>query len=87
MISAIVYLLCALTSVLCAVLLINSYSKNQSRLLFWSGICFGCLALNNILLFIDVIILPTQFDLAVVRTVPAVIGFALLLWGFVWDTV
>lgn len=86
MISAIVYLLCALTSLLCAIMLYLSFSKNGSRLIMWSMICFGCLALNNILLFVDKILLPEDVNLAVVRTIPGVIGVGILIWGFIWDT-
>lgn len=84
MISALVYLLCALTSVLCVALLYRNYRRNKTRLLLWSGICFLGLALNNILLFIDLVLAP-QIDLSVVRTLPAVFGFGALIWGFVWD--
>jgi len=85
MISALVYLMCALTSILCAILLYLHYKKNRTRLLLWSGICFLCLALNNIMLFID-LVLASQIDLSVARTLPAVIGFGVLVWGFIWDT-
>lgn len=80
-----VYALCALTSILCAVLLLRGYARSRVRLLFWSGICFAGLALNNVLLFIDVRVLP-NIDLSVVRSVPAVIGVALLVYGLVWET-
>jgi hypothetical protein len=85
MMSAVVYILCALTSTLCAVLLYLNFRKNSTRLLLWSAICFSCLALNNMLLFVDLIFTPGM-DLSVVRTVPAVVGFAALAWGFTWDT-
>ena len=86
MISAWVYLLCALTSVLCAVLLTRSYLRSRTRLLLWSALCFLGLALNNVLLFIDLVILPVEVDLSIVRTLPAVFGFGILIWGFVWDS-
>lgn len=85
MISALVYLMCALTSILCAVLLYLKYRRNRTRLLLWSGICFFCLALNNILLFVDLVLAP-QIDMSVIRTLPAVVGFGALVWGFIWDT-
>ena len=45
-----VYVLCALTSIACAVLLLRGYFRTRVRLLLWSGLCFVGLALNNALL-------------------------------------
>lgn len=85
MISSIVYLLCALTSVLCTVLLYLNYRKNKTNLLFWSAICFFCLSLNNILLFVDLVLTAPTTDLSVIRTLPAAVGFAVLVSNFAWD--
>src|SRR5688500_18179078 len=52
--ATIIYVLCALTSGLCAVLLLRGYARSRARLLFWSGLCFVGLALNNFLLVLDV---------------------------------
>lgn len=79
-----VFLLCALTSMVCAVLLLRGYVRSRSRLLLWSGLCFVGLAFNNALLVVDRILLP-DLDLSVWRQVPAVVGVALLLYGLVWD--
>lgn len=81
----IVYALCALTSLACAVLLLRGYARSRVRLLLWSGICFAGLALNNIVVFIDVRVLPDT-DLSLVRTIPALIGIAVLIYGLVWET-
>lgn len=80
-----VFLLCALTSVICAVLLLRGYGRSRSRLLLWSGLCFAGLALNNALLVIDRVVLPASVDLSVWRQVPATVGITLLLYGLVWD--
>ena len=85
MIGTLVYALCALTSIACAWLLLRGYARTRVRLLLWSGLCFSGLALNNILLFIDVRVLP-DVDLSIVRTIPAVIGVLLLVFGLVWET-
>lgn len=79
-----VYALCALTSLACAILLLRGYRRSGSRLLLWSGLCFACFCLNNILLIIDVR-LP-DVDLSVVRSLPSVVGIALLIYGLVWDS-
>lgn len=80
-----VYLLCALTSLGCAVLLFRGYRQSRARLLLWSALCFACFSLNNILLIIDVRIVP-EHDLSVPRTIPSLVGIALLLYGLIWET-
>lgn len=85
MFAIIVYVLCAATSALCAVLLLRGYMKSRARLLFWSGLCFTGLALNNVLLVIDVRVVP-EIDLSLWRTIPALIGITLLVYGLVWET-
>lgn len=84
-VGSIVYALCALTSVACALLLLRGYRRSGVRLLLWSGLCFAGLALNNILLFIDVRVVP-DVDLSLWRTIPAVIGIGILLYGLIWET-
>ena len=84
MIARIIYALCALTSLLCAVLLLRSYARTRLRLLLWSGLCFVFLCLNNVLLYVDLEMLPS-IDLSLIRAVPVVIALALLLYGLVWE--
>lgn len=83
--ATLVYVLCALTSTACAFLLLRGYARSRFRLLLWSGLCFAGLALNNVLLVVDKRVIP-EMDLSVWRTLPALAGIALLLYGFVWDT-
>ena len=81
----IVYILCGLTSLTCAVLLLRGYVKSKMRLLLWSGLCFLGLTANNVLLFLDKIIFP-EADLSLWRTGTALVGVLLLLWGMIWDS-
>ena len=81
---AIVYILCFLTSAACAFLLGRSYSRWRVRLLFWSSICFGLLALNNLALVLDLIIWPDG-DLRLLRVFLALAAVVSLIWGFIWD--
>ena len=81
-----VYPLCAITSFLASVLLWSSFRKTGFRLLFWSALCFFGFTLNNVMLFLDVLVFP-EIDLAVLRTMPAVLGLGALLFGFIWETV
>jgi hypothetical protein len=83
--ATLVYVLCALTSAVCAVLLLRSYARSRVRLLLWVGLCFVGLALNNVLLFIDVRITP-DVDLSLWRTLPALAGLLVLIYGLVWET-
>ena len=84
MIGEIVYGLCTLLSLACALLLLRSYRRNGVRLLLWSGLCFIGLCVNNALLFADIIVLP-QYNLSVARTIPAILALSLLCYGLIWD--
>jgi hypothetical protein len=79
-----VFIACALTSALCVVLLVRGYLGTRSRLLLWSSLGFAGLALNNILLVVDRVLFP-DLDLSLLRTLPALIGVAVLLFGCIWD--
>ncbi|HEY7503447.1 MAG TPA: DUF5985 family protein [Gemmatimonadales bacterium] len=83
--AAAVYLLCALTSLLCAVLLLRGYGQRKIRLLLWSGVGFVWFALANTMLVVDLLILP-RVDLQLWRDVPTLAGVILLVYGLVWDT-
>lgn len=83
--AATVYLLCAVTSLMCAFLLLRSYVRGRVRLLLWSGLCFVGLALNNALLVVDRLIVEER-DLSTWRLVPAAVGIAVLVYGLVWET-
>ncbi len=83
--AALVYILCALTSVTTMVLLFRAYLRRRVRLLLWSGVCFAGLAANNVLLFVDLVVIPDH-DLSVFRQIPALIGLSALVFGLVYDT-
>jgi hypothetical protein len=80
----VVYILCALTSLACAALLIRGYRRNRSRLLLWSCLSFVALAANNVLLFVDLVVVPSV-DLSFVRAAAALCGMVILVYGLVWD--
>jgi hypothetical protein len=79
-----VYLLCALTSLGCAVLVIRGYRTSHVRLLFWTALCFVGLAANNLILVLDFMVVP-DVDLSLWRKLPAVAGVAALLYGLITD--
>ena len=80
-----VYLLSMLTSAFCAVLLLREYRRTRTRLLLWSSLSFLGWALNNALVFTDLVLLTTVMDLALPRALVALASIALLLYGLVWD--
>lgn len=86
MIAASIYILCFITSFTCAVMLMRAYRKTQSRMLFWSQICFWGLALNNILLFIDLVVTPPDVDLSPLRTFVGFISVSLLVYGLIMES-
>ncbi len=79
-----VYSLCAVTSVLCSVLLIREYFRRHTRLLLWSSLSFTALALSNALVFTDFVVFP-DVDLSLLRAGTACMAVALLLFGLVWE--
>jgi hypothetical protein len=80
-----VYVLCLCASLVCAGLLIRSYGRNRSRLLLWAAACFSLLAVNNLLLVVDLIILPSEIDLLIVRNLASLAAVGTLLYGFIWE--
>lgn len=80
----VVYALCALTSFLCAWMLLRSYRRTQHRLLFWSGLCFVGLTVNNVLLFLDRIVFPSV-DLMTWRLLTALLSLLILLYGLIME--
>jgi hypothetical protein len=82
----VLYLLAALTSMSCMVLLFRGYARNGARLLLWSALCFVGLSVNNVLLFFDFVVFPTQVDLRVYRLLAALAGVLFLLYAFIWET-
>ena len=83
---ALIYSLCLLTSAGCALLLVRSYRRSRTRLLLWSALCFGLLAVNNLLVVTDLLILPTSVDLVPLRHLASLAAVSVLLLGFVWET-
>lgn len=79
-----VYLLCFLTAALCAVLLVRRYMAAPTPILLWSAACFVFLALSNLLVVVDRLVLP-EVSLRTPRLVLELIAVSLLLYGFIWE--
>lgn len=77
-----VYILCAVTSLACSVLLFRAHRQQRVRLLFWSGLCFAGFALGNAMLILDVIMGPSM-DMSLLRSAPVLAGLLVLIYGLV----
>lgn len=80
-----IYLLCALTALLCAWLLLRAYRRGGYKLLLWGGLCFVGLTLNNALLIVDKLLIP-YVDLSTWRLVLALASLVIFLYGLIWDS-
>ncbi len=83
--AAVVYVLCAVTSFACALLLLRAYRNRRVHLLFWSGLSFIGFALGNLFLVIDRMMVP-EIELSLFRSVPVLVGLAVLIYGMVWES-
>jgi len=83
--AATVYVLCGLTSLVVAILLLRGFRQNGTRLLLWSGLCFIGLTLNNVLVFVDMVLIGPTIDLLAARNLAGFAGMCLLLYGLIWD--
>ena len=82
----VLYLLAPVTSIACMVLLFKAYAASGLRLLLWSALCFVGLSVNNVLLFFDLVVWPTEVDLRPYRLASALAGLLFLLHGFIWES-
>jgi hypothetical protein len=80
-----IYGLCALTSALCAWLLLQAYGRTSYRLLFWSGLFFAVSTINNMVLMVDKLIFPAEIDLSGPRYLIALIALGVLFRGLIFE--
>ncbi len=82
--AGLVYLLCFLTALLCAVLLVRGYLAAPTPILLWSAACFVLLALSNLLVVVDRVVLP-DVSLRTARLGLTLLAVTVLLYGFIWE--
>jgi hypothetical protein len=82
--AAVIYLLCALTCIACALLLFRAWATSRSSLLFWSALCFAGLTASNVILVLDRVVYP-DVDLTTPRLAAALVGLLLMIFGLVWE--
>jgi hypothetical protein len=80
-----VYLLCAATALACAALLLRGYRRSRARLLLWCGLFFAALAVENLTLFVDLVLVP-ETDLSALTSAAGFLGMLVLLYGLIWDS-
>ncbi len=79
------YILSAVTTLICSVLLLRAYSQVRRHLLLWSGLCFVGLTIASLLKIADLLIF-LQTDLYSYRLGATAIAMALLLYGLIWES-
>ncbi len=83
-----VYILCALTSLICAILLFRSYRSVQTRMIFWTALCFFLIFVNNILMILDTVVFPgPAIDLSPYRLATSIVAGVSITYGLVWDSI
>lgn len=80
-----VYILGALVTLACGVLLMRGFFRSRQRLLLWSGLCFLGLAVSNFLAFLDIVVWPVGIDLYPERLITAAVAMVLLMYGLIWE--
>lgn len=81
-----IYLLCTATSIAAAVLLLRQYRASRTGLLFWSSIGFLGLAVNAVLVYVDLALVPA-IDLSVPRSIAAAVAMVAIVYGLVREAV
>ena len=82
----VVYVLCALTAFACVVVLFRAWARSREPFLLWAGACFAALFVNNVMLFVDIVVVP-DVDLSLSRCLVALAGISTLVFGLVWKDV
>ncbi len=80
----IVYGLCALTSIACALLMFRAWLRDRQSLLMWVGIGFIGLAVSHVLLFIDLVVI-TSIDMSTARAAIGLGAMTVLLFTLIWE--
>lgn len=83
-VATIVYCLCFATSAGCGWLLVRSYLRARAKILLWTASCFVLLAVNNFLVVLDMVLLPS-IDFQFPRLFANLAALAVLIYGFIWE--
>ena len=83
--AVLIYVLCATTALVCAVLLLLGARRSGSRMLFWSGLCFAGLAFTNLMVVVDALAWFPHENLSTLRLGSALLALMLLLYGLIFE--
>ena len=79
-----IYVLCLLTAIGCFLMLLKGYWRSGTRLLMWSAVCFGFLALHSVAVVIELLFIPST-DLQALRHGASLLAASSLVFGLVWE--
>lgn len=80
---ALAYFLCLAASAACAWLLGRTWARTGMPLLGWSAAAFALLAVNNLFLILDMLVIRSV-DLGLVRVSLSLAAALVLIFGFIW---
>lgn len=81
-----IYLLCGATSLVAAFLLMRQYRSSRTALLLWSTVGFAGLAVNNVLVYVDLVLVAGPGDLTTPRAAVGAGAMLALLYGLIQET-
>jgi hydrogenase/urease accessory protein HupE len=79
-----IYGLCTILSLAIAVMLWRQHRRMPTRMIYWTALCFSGLALSNLLLVLDKLVVP-DIDLRVLRHTVSLLSIGMLLFGLVYE--
>ncbi|HET7843005.1 MAG TPA: DUF5985 family protein [Xanthomonadales bacterium] len=79
-----VYTLCAITASVTATMLLRAWRSTGTAMLFWSGLCFVGLAMSNVVVLVDLLLVP-QLDLRWLRSSTGLLAVSLLIYGLLLE--
>ena len=83
--AVLIYVLCSITALICAVMLLLGSRRTGSRMLFWSGLCFAGLAFTNLVVVVDALHLFPNENFNTLRLGSALLALMLLLYGLIFE--
>ncbi len=63
--------------------MIHARASSSTRLLLLSGLCFVGLTLNNVILFVDLVVLSAETSLILLRRITTLASVLLLITGLI----
>ena len=85
MLQLIVNVLGAVTVGLCAVLLLRAFLRVRKQLLLWCGLCFAGLTVSNVLLIVDLYLIPGT-NMYPHRLSVAAVSMLAMLYGLIFKS-